>query len=111
MAKPKLPSEADAGSMAGYDPNMGLPKNQVPNSGFTPKTGPLAPKAPPAAPKPDGVIKRASPAPLGRGTMRMMAPGAMRNAQSTVPMAPRGRGRAMMKGMKAAVKGRSKKSR
>lgn len=38
--------EADAGSMAGYDPNLGLPKKQVANSGYTPKTGPMAPAHP-----------------------------------------------------------------
>jgi hypothetical protein len=45
----KLPSESDAGSMKGYNPNLGLPKNQVPNSGYTPKTGPAAPKMKPGA--------------------------------------------------------------
>jgi hypothetical protein len=39
----KAPSESDMGSMKGYDPNMGLPKAQVPNSNYTPKTGPAAP--------------------------------------------------------------------
>lgn len=40
-------SEADAGSMKGYDPNLGLPKRQVANSGYTPKSGPMAPQARP----------------------------------------------------------------
>lgn len=34
----------DMGSMKGYDPNLGLPKNQVMNSGYMPKKGPMAPK-------------------------------------------------------------------
>ncbi len=50
-ARVKRYSESDAGSMKGYDPNLGLPKNQVPNSGYTPKTGPLAPKKTPAPKK------------------------------------------------------------
>ena len=29
------------GSMKGYDPNMGLPNSQVPNSGYTPSGGPI----------------------------------------------------------------------
>ena len=43
----KQPSESDMGSMKGYDPNMGLPKSQVQNSNYTPKTGPAAPKGMP----------------------------------------------------------------
>ena len=65
----KAPSESDAGSMKGYNPNMGLPKNQVPNSGYTPKTGPLAPKRGPSPLKinPPG---RMRPAPMQKPARR-----------------------------------------
>ena len=126
-------SEADMGSMKGYDPNLGLPRNQVPNSGFTPKTGPLAPKRTPMA----------VPAKLGsRNAVRQLPPSAPKttnlplkgnimggprlqgNANSTRMMAPlkmtaparRPMGNTSTKGRKAAqrafgkmVKGRAKK--
>lgn len=33
-SKAQSGGEADAGSMKGYDPNMGMPKSQVSNSGY-----------------------------------------------------------------------------
>ncbi len=57
----KTNTEADAGSMAGYDPNLGLPKNEVANSGFTPKKGPMAPKNNNAPVKPLDAIKKKYP--------------------------------------------------
>lgn len=70
----KAYSEADSGSMRGYNPNLGLPKSKVANSGYTPKSGPMAPRA----------TAKAAPKTLRgmRGAARRMS-GAQGNAMST----------------------------
>ena len=91
------PSEADMGSMKGYNPNLGLPKNQVPNSGFTPKVGPLAPRG-------------------GTSPLKMMGPKrgtSSRMPGSTRAMAPGMKSRGIMKSKSAftKMKGRAGKGK
>lgn len=73
-------SEADAGSMKGYDPNLGLKRSQVATSRYTPKSGPMAPRKP-MQPK-----MRATKSPMPG--LALNRKGAQGNAMTTTMMTP-----------------------